>query len=63
VLFRSDYKKFYRFYGIFWLGVIISILANNMGVYWIGLEFATLSTVYMIKILPTKEANTKLGNI
>ncbi|GAX87326.1 hydrogenase-4 component F [Lebetimonas natsushimae] len=56
---EEHYKKFYRFYGIFWLGVIISTLANNMGVFWIGLEFATLSTVYMIKILPTKEAHTQ----
>ena len=46
---EKDIKLFYRFFGIFWFGLIISILANNMGLYWIGLEFATLSTVYMIK--------------
>ncbi len=48
----SDYaiKRFYRFFGVFWFGLIISILANNMGLFWIGLEFATLSTVYMIKV-------------
>ncbi|WP_024791938.1 proton-conducting transporter transmembrane domain-containing protein [Lebetimonas sp. JS138] len=56
---EDEYKKFYRFYGIFWLGVIISILANNMGLFWIGLEFATLSTVYMIKIIPSKEAHNE----
>ncbi len=43
-------KRFYRFFGVFWFGLIISILANNMGLFWIGLEFATLSTVYMIKV-------------
>ena len=50
-------KRFYRFFGIFWLGVTISILSNNMGLYWVGLEFATLSTVYMIKVSPLKSAN------
>ena len=43
-------KHFYLFFGIFFLGLTLSILSNNMGLYWIGLEFATLSTVYMIKI-------------
>jgi hydrogenase-4 component F len=28
-----------------------------MGLYWVGLEFATLSTVYMIKVKVTKEAD------
>jgi len=50
-------KRFYRFFGVFWLGVTISILSNNMGLYWVGLEFATLSTVYMIKVSPQKNAN------
>jgi len=45
----SGYRKFYRFFATFWIGLIFSILANNMGVYWVGLELATLSTVYMIK--------------
>ena len=50
-------KRFYRFFAVFWLGIIISIVSNNMGLYWIGLEFATLSTVYMIKVKITKEAD------
>ena len=54
---EKDINLFYRFFGIFWLGLIISILANNMGLYWIGLEFATLSTVYMIKTKRTKVAD------
>jgi len=45
----SNYRRFYRFFGLFWIGLIISILSNNMGIYWVGLEMATLSTVYMIK--------------
>ncbi len=45
----SNYRRFYRFFGIFWIGLIVSILSNNMGIYWVGLEMATLSTVYMIK--------------
>ncbi|MBD3840111.1 MAG: hydrogenase, partial [Epsilonproteobacteria bacterium] len=44
-----DFRRFYRFFGIFWVGLIVSILSNNMGIYWVGLEMATLSTVYMIK--------------
>lgn len=43
------YRRFYRFFALFWIGLIFSILANHMGIYWIGLEMATLSTVYMIK--------------
>jgi len=54
---EKSIKRFYRFFGIFWLGLLISILANNMGIYWIGLEFATLSTVYMIKIKRSKAAD------
>ena len=46
---QEAYKNFYRFFAIFWVGLTISILSNSMGVYWIGLETATLSTVYMIK--------------
>jgi len=52
-------KRFYRFFAVFWSGIIISILSNNMGLYWVGLEFATLSTVYMIKVKTSKEADTE----
>ncbi|GAB6044859.1 hypothetical protein JCM11957_04570 [Caminibacter profundus] len=51
-------KRFYRFFGVFWLGVIISILSNNMGLYWVGLELATLS-IYMIKIKVQKTYNNE----
>jgi len=54
---EKNIKRFYRFFGLFWFGLIISILANNLGIYWIGLELATLSTVYMIKIKSTKVAD------
>ncbi len=56
---EKDLKLFYRFFGIFWFGLIISILANNMGLYWIGLEFATLSTVYMIKTKKTTASHNE----
>ena len=58
----SDYRKFYRFFALFWIGLTISILANNMGIYWIGLETATLSTVYMIKTNHTKAAHKEAWN-
>jgi len=54
---EQSIKRFYRFFAVFWIGIIISILSNNMGLYWVGLELATLSTVYMIKVKVSKEAN------
>ena len=58
----KSYKRFYRFFATFWIGLIISILSNNMGLYWIGLELATLSTVYMIKTNWTKNATKEAWN-
>ena len=58
----NAYRKFYRFFAIFWVGLIFSILANHMGVYWIGLELATLSTVYMIKTNYTPAAHKEAWN-
>ena len=58
----KDYRRFYRFFALFWIGLIVSILANNMGIYWIGLETATLSTVYMIKTNHTKAAQREAWN-
>ena len=58
----NAYKKFYRFFSIFWIGLIFSILSNHMGVYWIGLELATLSTVYMIKTNYTPAAHREAWN-
>jgi len=56
------YRRFYRFFAIFWVGLIFSILANHMGIYWIGLELATLSTVYMIKTNHTLAAHKEAWN-
>jgi len=58
----KSYRKFYRFFATFWIGLTLSILANNMGIYWIGLELATLSTVYMIKTNFTKSASREAWN-
>ena len=58
----NSYRRFYRFFAVFWIGLIFSILANNMGIYWIGLELATLSTVYMIKTNWTKAATKEAWN-
>ena len=58
----AAYRKFYRFFAIFWVGLVGSILANHMGIYWIGLELATLSTVYMIKTNHTKAAHKEAWN-
>jgi len=58
----KSYRRFYRFFSTFWLGLILSILSNNMGIYWIGLEMATLSTVYMIKTNFTSFASKEAWN-
>ena len=57
-----EYHRFYRFFATFWIGLILSILANNMGIFWIGLELATLSTVYMIKTNKSSMASAEAWN-
>ena len=59
---RNAYRRFYRFFSIFWVGLIFSILSNHMGIYWIGLELATLSTVYMIRTNHSKAAHKEAWN-
>ena len=59
---EKAYRRFYRFFALFWVGLIFSILANHMGIYWIGLEMATLSTVYMIKTNHTPAAHKEAWN-
>ncbi len=58
----NAYRRFYRFFAVFWVGLIFSILSNHMGIYWIGLELATLSTVYMIKTNHTAFAHKEAWN-
>ncbi len=58
----KSYRRFYRFFATFWIGLILSILSNHMGIYWIGLELATLSTVYMIKTNYTSAASKEAWN-
>ena len=59
---KNAYRKFYRFFATFWVGLIFSILSNHMGIYWIGLELATLSTVYMIKTNHSNAAHKEAWN-
>jgi len=59
---RNAYRRFYRFFAIFWVGLIFSILSNHMGIYWIGLELATLSTVYMIRTNHSRAAHKEAWN-
>ncbi len=59
---QNAYRRFYRFFAIFWVGLIFSILSNHMGIYWIGLELATLSTVYMIKTNYSNAAHKEAWN-
>ncbi len=59
---KNAYRRFYRFFATFWVGLIFSILSNHMGIYWIGLELATLSTVYMIKTNHSDAAHKEAWN-
>ena len=59
---KNAYRRFYRFFATFWVGLIFSILSNHMGIYWIGLEMATLSTVYMIKTNHSNAAHKEAWN-
>jgi len=59
---QNAYRRFYRFFALFWVGLIFSILSNNIGIYWIGLELATLSTVYMIKTNSSNIAHKEAWN-
>jgi len=59
---QNAYRRFYRFFAVFWVGLIFSMLSNHMGIYWIGLELATLSTVYMIKTNHTAFAHKEAWN-
>lgn len=59
---QRAYRRFYRFFAVFWIGLIFSILSNHMGIYWIGLELATLSTVYMIKTSTMPSASKEAWN-
>jgi hydrogenase-4 component F len=59
---EKAYKNFYRFFALFWIGLTVSIISNSMGIYWIGLETATLSTVYMIKTNSTAFAHKEAWN-
>ena len=56
------YRRFYRFFALFWIGMILSVTANSMGIFWVGLELATLSTVYMIKTNTTSFAHNEAWN-
>ncbi len=58
----KDYDRFYRFFGLFWLGLIVAILSSHMGLFWIGLEMATLSTVYMIRTNSSEPARREAWN-
>ena len=58
----KEYQRFYRFFATFWIGMIISVTANSMGLFWVGLEFATLSTVYMIKTNKSHFAHNEAWN-
>ena len=51
------YLRFYHaMYQIMMAGMNLALIANNIGLMWVGIEIATLSTVLMVGIYRTHEA-------
>ena len=51
------YLRFYHaMYQVMMAGMNLALLANNIGLMWVGIEIATLSTVLMVGIYRTHEA-------
>lgn len=52
-----NYLKFYHaMYQVMMLGMNLALVANNIGLMWVAIELATLSTVVMVGIYRTHEA-------
>jgi hydrogenase-4 component F len=53
----KSYLRFYHaIYQVLMFGMNLALLANNIGLMWVAIELATLSTVVMVGIYRTREA-------
>ena len=51
------YLRFYHsLYQVMMLGMNLALVANNIGLMWVAIEFATLATIMMVGIYRTHEA-------
>ncbi|MFP5205125.1 MAG: hydrogenase 4 subunit F [Acidobacteriota bacterium] len=47
-------RLYHSMYQLFMLAMLLALLTNNMGLLWVGLEAATLSTVLLVSLYRTK---------
>ncbi len=53
---KRKFKFYYFWKNLFVLSMMVSILANNLGIFWIGIEGTTLATALLVSFNRTKEA-------
>ncbi len=53
---KRRFKYYYFWKNGFIFSMILSILSNNLGVYWVGLEATTLTTAFLIAFYRSKES-------
>lgn len=55
-LYGIIYRFFHTFFHLFFIGTLIVTLSNNIGVIWIAIELATISSVVLVALYQTSEA-------
>ncbi len=53
---KRKFKFYYFWKNLFVLSMMISIVSNNLGIYWTGLEATTLATALLVSFNRTKES-------
>ncbi len=48
--------KYYFFSGAFAFSMLLSVLANNLGIFWVAIEATTLSTAFLVSFYNTIDA-------
>ncbi len=56
VLHPLTYRFYHTFFHLFTLSMLIVILSNNIGLMWIAMELATISSVILVALYQTQEA-------
>ncbi|RZV40485.1 MAG: hydantoin racemase [Candidatus Acidulodesulfobacterium acidiphilum] len=53
---KRKFKFYYFWKNLFIFSMMVSILSNNLGIYWTGLEATTLATALLVSFNRTKES-------
>lgn len=53
---KRKFKFYYFWKNLFIFSMMVSIMSNNLGIYWTGLEATTLSTALLVSFNRTKES-------